>query len=161
MATWHLADARSKLREKYVRFVSTVALDDSCLPSAAAHVTFSLIIDNRVSTTHDSLCLGLHTLASNSILSFPVLPHWPFAASTHPSAAPCCSDRLAKQAAHSPSRHGRMQRQRRERHAAQAHGGDRPLWQRPGRLGEFPDVPSPVAPVHLCRSFRNMRVLPW
>jgi hypothetical protein len=48
MATWHIADARSKLREKYVRFVSTVALDDSCRPSAAAYVTFSVVVDSRV-----------------------------------------------------------------------------------------------------------------
>eukprot|EP00192_Tetraselmis_astigmatica_P001671 CAMPEP_0117649218 /NCGR_PEP_ID=MMETSP0804-20121206/848_1 /TAXON_ID=1074897 /ORGANISM="Tetraselmis astigmatica, Strain CCMP880" /LENGTH=2962 /DNA_ID=CAMNT_0005454927 /DNA_START=54 /DNA_END=8942 /DNA_ORIENTATION=- len=48
MATWHLADARSKMRERYARFVSSVALDDSCGPSAASPVVFSVIADNQV-----------------------------------------------------------------------------------------------------------------
>jgi hypothetical protein len=46
--TWHLGDVRSKLREQYVRFSSSVALDDSASPRAAAPLTFSVVTDDVV-----------------------------------------------------------------------------------------------------------------
>uniref|UniRef100_A0A061RZ32 Lipoxygenase homology domain-containing protein 1 isoform x1 n=1 Tax=Tetraselmis sp. GSL018 TaxID=582737 RepID=A0A061RZ32_9CHLO len=48
MATWDLSGSSADVRERFMRFASSVALDDSSAPGTASPVIFSVLLDAKV-----------------------------------------------------------------------------------------------------------------